>query len=158
LVRKVIERAGVRLEDSAPFDKRSSLGEALLTPTRIYVKPALTALKAGGIKALAHITGGGFTDNIPRVLPKGMAAKIDLAKVRVLPVFQWLAGAGGIEETEMLRTFNCGVGMVIIADRNEIGAVTASFAKAGETVMRIGEIAAGGEPRVAYSGKLDLGA
>ncbi len=124
------------------------------------MKSALAALKAtGGIKALAHITGGGFTDNIPRVLPKGTVAKIDLAKVRVPPVFQWLARTGRIAEAEMLRTFNCGAGMIVIAAENEADAVAASFAKAGEKVAQIGEIAAAeGAARVAYSGHLDLGA
>src|SRR5438105_5653525 len=108
LVRKVIEVAKAKLERPAPFQPDKSLGEALLTPTRIYVKPVLAALKAtGAIKALAHITGGGFTDNIPRALPKGMTARIELAKVRVPPVFRWLASAGRIAEAEMLRTFNC---------------------------------------------------
>jgi phosphoribosylformylglycinamidine cyclo-ligase len=159
LVRKVIEAAGAKLDGAAPFDKAKSLGEALLAPTRIYVKPALAALKAsGGIKALAHITGGGFTDNIPRVLPKNMAAKIDLARLRVPPLFQWLARAGRIAEAEMLRTFNCGAGMIVIASEKEAEAVAASFAKAGEKVARIGEIAAADGARVAYSGHLDLGA
>jgi phosphoribosylformylglycinamidine cyclo-ligase len=160
LVRKVIKAAGAKLDAAAPFDQKKSLGEALLLPTRIYVKSALAALKAtGGIKALAHITGGGFTDNIPRVLPKDMIAMIDLAKVRVPPVFQWLARTGRIAEAEMLRTFNCGAGMIVIAAANEAGAVEAAFAKAGEKVARIGEIAAAdGAPHVAYSGHLDLGA
>jgi len=159
LVRKVIEAAGAKLDGAAPFDKAQPLGEALLAPTRIYVKPALAALKAsGGIKALAHITGGGFTDNIPRVLPKNLAAKIDLARLRVPPVFQWLARAGRIAEAEMLRTFNCGAGMIVIAGEKEAEAVAASFAKAGEKVARIGEIAAADGVRVAYSGRLDLGA
>jgi phosphoribosylformylglycinamidine cyclo-ligase len=159
LVRKVIEAAGARLDAAAPFDKGKTLGEALLAPTRIYVKPVLATLKAGGIKALAHITGGGFTDNIPRVLPKNTAARIDLAKVHLPPVFQWLARTGRIAEAEMLRTFNCGAGMIVIAGSNDADRVAAAFAKAGETVTRIGEIAAAdGAPGVAYSGHLDLGA
>ncbi len=159
LVRKVIEASGAKLGDAAPFDKEKPLGEALLAPTRIYVKPVLAALKAGGIKALAHITGGGFTDNVPRVLPKNTAARIDLAKVHAPPVFQWLARTGRIAEAEMLRTFNCGAGMIVIAAKNEAEAVAAVFAKTGETVARIGEIvAADGAPVVAYSGHLDLGA
>jgi phosphoribosylformylglycinamidine cyclo-ligase len=160
LVRKVIKAAGAKLKDAAPFDKEKLLGEALLVPTRIYVKPALAALKAtGGIKALAHITGGGLTDNIPRALPKGTSARIDLPNVRVPPVFQWLARTSRVEEAEMLRTFNCGVGMIVIAADNEADAVAASFAKAGEKVAQIGEVAAAdGAPRVTYSGHLDLGA
>jgi phosphoribosylformylglycinamidine cyclo-ligase len=160
LVRKVIEAAGAKLDAAAPFDKGKPLGEALLAPTRIYVKPVLAVLKAnGGIKALTHITGGGFTDNIPRVLPKNMVARIDLAKVQVPPVFQWLARTGRIAEDEMLRTFNCGAGMIVIAASKEADAVAAAFAKAGEKVSRIGEIAtADGAAHVAYSGHLDLGA
>src|SRR5712692_6167592 len=159
LVRKVIEAAGAKLDGAAPFDKETSLGEALLAPTRIYVKPALAALQAGGgIKALAHITGGGFTDNIPRVLPKKVAAKIDLARLRVPPVFQWLARAGRIAEAEMLRTFNCGAGMIVIAAEKEADAVAASFAKVGEKAAWIGVIAAADGASVAYSGHLDLGA
>jgi phosphoribosylformylglycinamidine cyclo-ligase len=159
LVRKVIETAGAKLDGAAPFDKEKPLGEALLAPTRIYVKPVLAALKAGGIKALAHITGGGFTDNVPRVLPKNTAARIDLAKVHAPPVFQWLARTGRIAEAGMLRTFNCGAGMIVITAKNEADAVAAAFAKTGETVARIGEIvAADGAPGVAYSGHLDLGA
>jgi phosphoribosylformylglycinamidine cyclo-ligase len=160
LVRKVIEAVGAKLDELAPFDKEKPLGEALLLPTRIYVKPVLAALKAtGSIKALAHITGGGFTDNIPRVLPKGTTARIDLDKVRVPPVFQWLARTGRIAEEEMLRTFNCGAGMIVIAAGKEADAVATAFTKAGEKVARIGEIAAtDGAARVAYSGHLDLGA
>src|SRR5947207_8794375 len=160
LVRKVIEVAKAKLERPAPFQPDKSLGEALLTPTRIYVKPVLAALKAtGAIKALAHITGGGFTDNIPRALPKGMTARIELAKVRVPPVFRWLASAGRIAEAEMLRTFNCGTGMIVIAGHNDAEAVAAAFAEAGETITPIGEIAAvDAAPGVVYSGHLDLGA
>ncbi|HXY90433.1 MAG TPA: phosphoribosylformylglycinamidine cyclo-ligase [Xanthobacteraceae bacterium] len=160
LVRKVIETAGAKLDAPAPFDRQRPLGEALLAPTRIYVKSVLAALKAaGGIKALAHITGGGFTDNIPRVLPAGSAARIDLAKIRVPPVFRWLARTGRIAEAEMLRTFNCGAGMIVIAARKEADAVAAALAATGETATPIGEIvAADGAPGVIYSGQLDLGA
>jgi phosphoribosylformylglycinamidine cyclo-ligase len=159
LVRKVIEAAGVKLDRAAPFDGQRPLGEALLAPTRIYVKPVLAALKAAaGIKALAHITGGGFTDNVPRVLPKGTAARIDLAQIRVPPVFRWLAQAGGIAEAEMLRTFNCGVGMVVIAAKAEADEVVAAFAAAGEKPTAIGEVVAADAPGVVYAGKLDLGA
>jgi phosphoribosylformylglycinamidine cyclo-ligase len=160
LVRKVIEIAGAKLGEAAPFDRQRPLGEALLAPTRIYVKPVLAALKAtGGIKALAHITGGGFTDNIPRVLPAGTAARIDLAKLRAPAVFRWLARTGRIAEAEMLRTFNCGTGMIVVAAKGDADAVSAAFAAAGEKTAPIGEIvAADGAPGVIYSGRLDLGA
>jgi phosphoribosylformylglycinamidine cyclo-ligase len=160
LVRRVIAEANLKLDGVAPFDKTKLLGEALLTPTRIYVKAALAALKATpGIKALAHITGGGLTENIPRVLPDGMRAKIELNSIPVLPVFRWLARTGNIAEQEMLRTFNCGVGLVVIAEAQRVEAIARAFADAGETALRLGEIIpASGAAEVTYSGNLDLGA
>ena len=109
------------------------------------------------MKALAHITGGGLTENIPRVLPPELGVRIDLACVPVLPVFQWLAWAGGIAEAEMLRTFNCGVGMVAITAPNRAGAVEAAFAQAGHSVVPLGEVVEAGGDRVAYTGRLALG-
>jgi phosphoribosylformylglycinamidine cyclo-ligase len=159
LVRRVVARSGLGLDAPAPFDRARSLGEALLTPTRIYVKSCLAALReTKAVKGLAHITGGGFPDNIPRVLPKGLGAAIELARVPVLPVFRWLAATGGIAEPEMLRTFNCGIGMVVVADAARADAVSAALTQAGETVVRLGsvEAASGGAPRVAFSGHLDL--
>jgi phosphoribosylformylglycinamidine cyclo-ligase len=159
LVRKVVGNAGLKLDAPAPFDGAKPLGEALLTPTKIYVKAALAALKAtNGIKAFAHITGGGLTENVPRVLPDGTAAKIDLARVPVLPVFQWLAKAGGIAEQEMLRTFNCGIGFVVVVDAAQADAAIAAFAKAGEQAIRLGEIVpASGKAETQFTGKLALG-
>ncbi len=140
-------------------DWNQSLGEAILTPTRIYVKSCLAALRqTKAVKGLAHITGGGFPDNIPRVLPAGLGARIDLAKVPVLPVFKWLAGEGGIAPMEMLRTFNCGIGMIVIAAPAAAAAVTQAFADAGEHALTIGEVIASGDrTRVTYDGHLDLG-
>jgi phosphoribosylformylglycinamidine cyclo-ligase len=160
LVRHVIAEAELKLDAPAPFDKGKSLGEALLTPTRIYVKATLAALRSTpGIKALAHITGGGLTENIPRVLPSGTRAKIELNSISVLPVFRWLARTGKIAEQEMLRTFNCGIGFVVIAAANHAEAITTAFADAGETVHRLGEIIPGsGAAEVTYTGKLNLGA
>jgi phosphoribosylformylglycinamidine cyclo-ligase len=123
------------------------------------VKPVLAALRAGpGIKALAHITGGGFPDNIPRVLPDGLGVALDLAAVPVLPVFRWLAATGGVVQAEMLRTFNCGIGMVVIAAADRSDAVAAAFTAAGERPVRIGNVVrmADAEPRVAYRGALAL--
>src|SRR5580704_17568422 len=118
LVRRVAAAAGLRWDDPAPFEPARSLGEALLTPTRLYVRSCLAAIRGTkAVKALAHITGGGFTENIPRVLPKNLAVTVDLDRVPVLPVFKWLAAAGSISETEMLRTFNCGIGMIAVLDR-----------------------------------------
>jgi len=109
------------------------------------------------VKGLAHLTGGGFPDNIPRVLPDGLGARIDLARVTVLPVFKWLANEGGIAQNEMLRTFNCGIGMIAIAAPKDAAAVTKAFTDAGEKALAIGEVVrADGEPRVVYDGKLDL--
>jgi phosphoribosylformylglycinamidine cyclo-ligase len=160
LVRRVIAEAGVTLDMPAPFETGSSLGEALLTPTRIYVKAALAALRSTeGIKALVHITGGGLTENIPRVLPKGVCAKIGLNSIPVLPVFRWLARSGDIAEREMLRTFNCGIGFVVVAEAQRAEAVIRAFADGGEKLLPLGEIMpATGAAEVAYSGNLDLGA
>jgi phosphoribosylformylglycinamidine cyclo-ligase len=158
LVRRIVEKSGVKLDAKAPFDPKQTLGEALLTPTRIYVKSVLAAIKAsGGIKALAHITGGGFVDNIPRVLPENTAAKVDLSKIPVLPVFKWLAQEGGVVELEMLRTFNCGIGLIIAADPAKIADVENALTAAGEKPIRIGEIVAhSGEPVTQFENKLDL--
>ncbi len=164
LVRKVVEKSGLLWSAPAPFSPDQSqstlsLGEAILTPTRIYVKSCLAAIRATqGVKGLAHITGGGFPDNIPRVLPKGLGARIDLERVPVLPVFKWLASEGGIAQNEMLRTFNCGIGMIVIAAPKDAAAVAQAFTQAGEKAVTIGSvIRASGEARVVYDGKLDLG-
>ena len=158
LVRRIVRDAGLKWSDAAPFERARRLGEALLEPTRIYVKPLLAAIRAtGAIKALAHITGGGFPDNIPRVLPKGLAADLDLNATPVPPVFGWLATAGGIAEAEMLRTFNCGIGMIAVVPLGEVDAVTRTLRDAGERPVAVGEIvAADGTERVRYRGSLKL--
>jgi phosphoribosylformylglycinamidine cyclo-ligase len=157
LVRKVVEKSGLGWSAPAPFAPGQSLGEAILTPTRIYVKSCLAALRqTGAVKGLAHITGGGFPDNIPRVLPKGLGARIDLTKVSVPPVFKWLAKTGGIAQNEMLRTFNCGVGMIVIAAPADADHVADTFTRAGERVMRLGSVVRAGAERVAYDGDLNL--
>ncbi|MGB3274356.1 MAG: phosphoribosylformylglycinamidine cyclo-ligase [Xanthobacteraceae bacterium] len=160
LVRKVVEYSRLGFEAPAPFAPVLTLGAALLAPTRLYVKPCLRAIRdTGAVKALAHITGGGFTDNIPRALPKHLGVRIDLDAVKVLPVFKWLAATGGVAEPEMLRTFNCGVGMVAIVARERLDAVMESFAGSGETAMLLGEVtAAENEARISYRGHLDLSA
>jgi phosphoribosylformylglycinamidine cyclo-ligase len=159
LVRKVIETTGLPWTAPAPFMPKQSLGEAILTPTRIYVKACLAAIReTNAVKGLAHITGGGFPDNIPRILPKGLGARIDLARVAVPAVFQWLASEGGIAESEMLRTFNCGIGMIVVASPEKADAVVKAFTRAGETVVMLGDItSARGDTSVAYDGKLNLG-
>jgi len=158
LVRKVIAKSGLSWGVPAPFSPAQTLGEAILTPTRIYVKSCLAAIRATkAVKGLAHLTGGGFPDNIPRVLPKGLGARIDLSAVPVLPVFKWLAHEGSIAESEMLRTFNCGIGMIVIAASKDAAAVAQAFTAAGEKAMTIGSVVqASADERVVYDGKLDL--
>jgi phosphoribosylformylglycinamidine cyclo-ligase len=158
LVRRIVAREGLAWDARAPFDQSRSLAEALLTPTRIYVKPLLMVLQhTTHIKALAHITGGGFPENLPRVLPKGLGVALDLSAIPVLPVFRWAAESGGIAETEMLRTFNCGIGMIVIAARDHADDVDAALSRAGETPIRIGETyEADSGPRVTTSRHLAL--
>ncbi len=157
LVRRIVERTGLSWSDAAPFAAGQTLAQALLTPTRLYVKPLLKVLKAtDGIKALAHITGGGFPDNIPRVLPDHLACALDLNAIPVLPVFKWLAKEGGVAEAEMLRTFNCGIGMIVVASAATADEVSRALTEAGELPVRIGIIAPRTGEAVPTSGKLGL--
>ena len=158
LVRRIVESSGIGFDAQAPFSPVMTLAGALLAPTRLYVRSCLRAIRqTGAVKALAHITGGGFTDNIPRVLPRHLGVAIDLARLPVLPVFKWLAERGNMAEGELLRTFNCGIGMVAIIEPEAVKAVSEVLADAGETVTPLGEvIAAEGERRVIYNGHLDL--
>ncbi|MBN2751753.1 MAG: phosphoribosylformylglycinamidine cyclo-ligase [Rhodospirillaceae bacterium] len=145
LVRRIAAESGLAWTDEAPFAPEMALGAALLTPTRMYVKGCLAALKAGGVTGFAHITGGGMTENVPRVLPKGLHAVIDATTFPVPKVFAWLADAGGVAPAEMLRTFNCGIGMVVVVKPNAVATVTTALESAGETVFVIGGIEAGDE-------------
>ena len=159
LVRRIVALSGLGWDAAAPFDTEKSLGEALLTPTKIYVKPLLKAIReTGAIKALAHITGGGFPENIPRVLPKHLAAEIDLDAVKAPAVFSWLAKTGGVAATEMLRTFNCGVGMIAVVPAEKVEAVSAVLAREGESVFPLGRMVARGEGDAGtiYKGTLAL--
>jgi phosphoribosylformylglycinamidine cyclo-ligase len=161
LVRKIVATANLTWESEAPFAPGRKLGEALLTPTRLYVKGALAAIRTGGVKGLAHITGGGITDNLPRCLPQGMDAEVDLASVNPLPVFQWLARAGGVKEAEMLRAFNCGIGMVAVAAPDDAASVIDAFQGAGDKAARIGTLVLGdgeasGDAKVRYKHTLKL--
>ncbi len=141
LIRSIVELEGARYESPAPFEPARSLGDVLLAPTIIYVKPVLKALAvSNGIKALAHITGGGFIENIPRVLPPELAAEINLTKLPCPALFGWLARGGRITEREMLRTFNCGIGMVVIAAADHEGPLSALLADAGLGVSNLGRI------------------
>jgi phosphoribosylformylglycinamidine cyclo-ligase len=144
LVRRLVADAGLAWDAPAPFDRARPLAEALLAPTRIYVKPVLGAIReTGAVKALAHITGGGLSENVPRILPDGLAAHIDLGTWQPPPVFAWLMQAGALDEAEMLRTFNCGVGMVVVAARDASDAVLRALKAAGEMPIRIGELEPG---------------
>ena len=134
LVRRLVADAGLAWDAPAPFDAARPLAEALLEPTRIYVKPVLAAIReTGAVKALAHITGGGLSENVPRVLPDGIAAHIDLGAWRAPAVFGWLMQAGALDEAEMLRTFNCGIGMVLVVARDGADAVLRVLEAAGES-------------------------
>ncbi len=158
LVRRIVELTGAAYDAPAPFDAARTLGEALLTPTRIYVKPLLKAIATtGGVRALAHITGGGFPENIPRVLPDHLRAEIDLSAIAAPPVFGWLAREGGVEVHEMLRTFNCGIGMILAVSPEDAASVSAVLQDAGENVVPLGSIGPreGGEA-VVYEGSLAL--
>ncbi|MFG1266845.1 phosphoribosylformylglycinamidine cyclo-ligase [Xanthobacter versatilis] len=159
LVRRVVERSGLAWSDAAPFEAGQTLGAALLTPTRLYVKSVLSVIRStGSVKALAHITGGGITENLPRVLPKGTLARIDLTNLMVPPVFRWLATVGAVAPEEMLRAFNCGVGMAVVVPAEEEETVADAFADAGESVIRLGVIEPGeGPAHVAYEGTTDFG-
>lgn len=154
LIRKIVERSGLRYEDEAPFSMPSSsskltLGAALLTPTRIYVKPLLKALEvsshnaskfSSAIKGMAHITGGGLVENVPRMLPSTLAAHIDVSTWELPPVFQWLKKTGNVSSKEMSRAFNCGVGMVLVVDKDSVAAVQEILEREGETMYRVGEL------------------
>lgn len=159
LVRRIVADAGLAWSDAAPFDSTRSLAEALLTPTRIYVRSVLAAQReTRALKALAHITGGGFWENIPRVLPADKAARIDLSKIAVPTVFAWLSKSGGVTEHEMLRAFNCGVGLIIVTAAASADAVMNALRVAGEAPVALGHIEkrGAGDP-VRVNGALALG-
>lgn len=151
LVRRVVALSDLDWDAPAPFAD-TSLGAALLTPTRLYVKPALAAIRAGGVRGLAHITGGGLTENLPRILPEGMGAAVDLDSWELPGVFGWLAEAGGLSQDEMLKTFNAGIGMVLAVAPERAEALAEVLAEAGETVLRIGHVTPG--QGVRYTGAL----
>ncbi|SUZ31103.1 Phosphoribosylformylglycinamidine cyclo-ligase [Roseibaca ekhonensis] len=151
LVRKVVEQAGLAWDAPAPFAE-GSLGAALLAPTRLYVKPALAAIRAGGVHGLAHITGGGLTENLPRILPDGLGAEIDLGAWSLPPVFAWLAREGGIAQAEMLKTFNAGIGMVLVVAPERAADLTGLLTDAGERVCTLGHVTEGADIR--YTGAL----
>ena len=151
LVRRLVGMSGLGWDAPSPFGG-GSLGEALLVPTRLYVRPVLEALRAGGVHGLAHITGGGLSENLPRVLPEALGAEIDLDAWELPGVFRWMAGIGNIEAGEMLKTFNCGIGMIVVCDPARADDLSALLQQAGETVHRVGEVTA--QPGVQYRGRL----
>lgn len=142
LIRKVIEVSGATLDQPFSDDDPATLGEALLTPTTIYVKPLLQALKQFDIRALAHITGGGLTENLPRVLPDNCKAEIDLNSWERPEIFNWLQREGNIEQQEMLKTFNCGIGMVLVVSEEQSEEIINSFKLQQIPSWKIGQISA----------------
>ncbi|MBL3703183.1 phosphoribosylformylglycinamidine cyclo-ligase [Sulfitobacter sp. BDSS02] len=151
LVRRLVEQSGLDWESDCPFAE-GTLGAALLMPTRLYVRPVLEAVRAGGVHALAHITGGGLTENLPRVLPEGLGASINLDSWELPGVFGWMAETGGMAESEMLKTFNCGIGMILAVAVDKADEIAGMLGEAGETVARIGTVVPG--KSVSYSGTL----
>ena len=151
LVRAVVAQSGLSWDADCPWAD-GTLGAALLAPTRLYVKQTLAAVRAGGVHALAHITGGGLTENLPRVLPEGLGADIDLNAWELPAVFKWLADQGGMDQAEMLKTFNAGVGMVLSVAADQADAVQTLLQEQGETVYRLGQVTEG--EGVRYTGSL----
>jgi len=151
LVRKIVEKCGLQWSDEAPFENKN-LGDALLTPTKLYVKQCLELKNIEGVKAFAHITGGGLTENILRALVEGQGIKIDLSTWNLPPVFKWLSSAGGVSQDEMLKTFNCGIGMSVICSQASRDAVFSLLEKNGESPTLIGEVT--DTNKVHYSGNL----
>lgn len=155
LIRKVLAIAGQQLSDPAPFAPGKTMAQALLEPTRIYIRALRPLLAAGCVHGLAHITGGGLTENLPRILPEGVAAEIDLNAIQPPAVFGWLARQGGIAESEMLRTFNCGIGLVIVVPAARVAEARALLAN--EQVITLGTLVAQGDgPVMRYHGRLAL--
>jgi phosphoribosylformylglycinamidine cyclo-ligase len=156
LVRRIVADSGLGWDAPCPFGDGAgqTLGAALLAPTRVYVQPALAAIRAAGVRALAHITGGGLTENLPRVLEPDTAAAIDLASWELPPVFRWLIGQSGLADSEALKTLNCGIGMVLVVEPEAAEGVAAVLERAGETVYRIGRLTADDRPGVHYVGSL----
>jgi len=142
LVRKLVAQEKLSYDKPAPFDASKTLGDALLTPTRIYVKSMLQAIKADSVKAMAHITGGGLLENIPRVLPNTVSVRIDASSWQAPLVFTWMAKVGNINAHEMARTFNCGIGMAIVVSPDQVTKATQILTDAGEKVFRIGTVEA----------------
>ena len=140
LIRRIVERSGVAFDAPAPFEAGVTLAEALMRPTRIYVRQTLPLIKSGLISAVAHITGGGLIENPPRVIREGLVARFDWNAWTLPPVFSWLQEAGGVDDHEMRRTFNCGVGLMLATAPKDVDAVLAALLNAGEDAFVIGEL------------------
>jgi len=162
LVRTLIDSAGLDYNSPAPFDPDQTLGQILLRPTQIYIKQVIGAIHANKLKALSHITGGGITDNVPRSLPDGVLAEIDLESWPLPPLFAWLEETGNLGDEELLRTFNCGIGMILITPKENAPLLKKSFSEAGETIYEIGVIRSAAKPDappgIKYQGRLALNA
>jgi phosphoribosylformylglycinamidine cyclo-ligase len=153
LVRRLLGEIALPLDAVAPFEKDRSIGRALLTATRLYVKGALAAIRSNAAKGFAHITGGGITENLPRILPADLEAQIDLGAWISPPVFHWIATSGGVSQSEMLRTFNCGIGFIAVTAEELAGPCIDAFARAGDRAVVIGVLAPNeGDARVRYQG------
>ena len=151
LVRKIVEQSGMGWEADSPFSN-GTLGRALLAPTRIYVKSAIAAIRNGGVNALVHVTGGGLTENLPRALPDGLGVTVDLNSWQLPSVFKWLSDQGSMEQAEVLKTFNSGLGMIAIVTADRADEITELLHAHGETVYRIGHVNKG--KGVTYQGQL----
>lgn len=158
LIRRLVADKGLSYDHIAPFDSSKTIGTALLEPTRIYVKSLVAAIRAGKVKAVSHITGGGLTDNVPRVLPKGALAEIDASSWQLPPIFAWLDELGQLGQAELLRTFNSGIGLAVIASKENVQLLRKSFEEAGERVSEIGHVILSpdpdSEPETRFIGKL----
>ncbi|HEX3429259.1 MAG TPA: phosphoribosylformylglycinamidine cyclo-ligase [Rhizomicrobium sp.] len=155
LVRKILTDSAQQLDAPAPFARELTLAEALLIPTRLYVTSALAAVRGVKVKGLAHITGGGITENLPRILPGNLNSQILLGSWKIPAVFQWLAELGGVDDREMLRTFNCGIGLIVVVSAEDKAICHETLARSGTAAYTIGALAEGsGDPQVEYSGRL----
>ncbi|MBT8474794.1 MAG: phosphoribosylformylglycinamidine cyclo-ligase [Alphaproteobacteria bacterium] len=151
LVRKIVEVSGLGWDASCPWGG-GTLGAELLRSTRLYVQGAMAAIREDCVRAFAHITGGGLTENLPRVMPEGLRCEIDLDAWELPPVFRWLAEAGGLSQAEMLKTFNCGIGFVAVVPSDKVDVARYALAAEGHAVFEIGRVAEG--EGVSYTGAL----
>ncbi|HKP78705.1 MAG TPA: phosphoribosylformylglycinamidine cyclo-ligase [Phenylobacterium sp.] len=141
LIRRIVERSGLAWDAASPFSDGQTLAEALLEPTRIYIKTVLPHLKHGRVKGLAHITGGGLVENPPRAIAQGLVPRFDWNAWALPPVFEWLAQTGGVSEPELRRTFNCGLGLVLVVDTHDLPDVLEGLVRDGEDAFVVGELA-----------------